>query len=147
MLKEVADYDDFDRVMGTDLVWTCWANVHPDDPRLLTLMVDNPDLRSEDIRKLVPLYIHGDHVQFVNDDSTKVWHMASIYTTTSSIFSGLLLVACPKRVEVKSTQGKEGTWDPVWRGHWLPSFTSCPSGKLWMVSPYTQVVGGCAYGW
>ena len=57
-------YDDFDRVMGTDLVWTFWDNVHPDDTRLLTLMVEHPDLRSEDIRKLVPLYTHGDHVQF-----------------------------------------------------------------------------------
>ena len=110
-------------------------------------MAENPDLRSEDIRKLVPLYIHGDHVEFANDDSLMVWHMASILTTTSSLFSGLLLGACPKKVEVKSTQGKEGTWDPVWRGHWLPSFTSCLSGKPWMVSPYTQLVGGFAYGW
>ena len=140
-------YDDFDRVMGTDLMRTFWDNVHPDDPTLLTLMVENPDLRSEDIRKLVRLYIHGDHVQFVNDDSWMVWRMASVLTTTSNIFSGLPLGACPKKVEVKSTQGKEGTWNPVWRGHWLPSFTSCLSEKPWMVSPYIQLVEGFAYGW
>ena len=116
MLKAVADYDDFDRVVWTDLVSTFWDNVHPDDARLPTLTAENPDLRSEDIRKLVPLYSHGDHVQFVNHDSSMVWHMASILTTTNSFFSGLLLGACPKKIEVKSTQGKEGTWDPAWRG-------------------------------
>ena len=40
ILKGLAAYDDFDRVMGTDLVSTFWDNVHPNDPRLLTLMAE-----------------------------------------------------------------------------------------------------------
>ena len=52
MLKEVADYDDFDRVMGADLVWTFWDNVRPDDPRLLTLMAENHCISMETMSSL-----------------------------------------------------------------------------------------------
>ena len=46
LLEGLAAYDAFDRIMWTGLVSKFWDSVHPDDPRLLYLMTETPDIWS-----------------------------------------------------------------------------------------------------
>eukprot|EP00959_Pyramimonas_sp_CCMP1952_P142643 2986483-Pyramimonas_sp.AAC.1 len=57
----------------------------------------------DDLEKMIPLFVHGDKVEYSNEDSLMVWHMGSVLSTDSSLYAGLLLGATPHKTEVKST--------------------------------------------
>ena len=92
LLHGLAFYHAFDEVLRTDLVGGLWENAHPEDTKLITLLAEKTDLTKRDLNRMVPLYIHGDDVDFVNGDSLMVWSMGSAVGSMSSLFSGLLFV-------------------------------------------------------
>ena len=117
---------DFDRVLRTDLVDGFWKGIRADDPKLIYLLKENPEISRDDLGKCVPLFLHGDKVEFVNDDSLMVWHIGSVLASRTSMYSGLLLGVSPAKIEVMEDGG---TWNPVWEGRWAPSFRAMLYGK------------------
>ena len=129
LLKGLAAYDSFDEILRTDLVREFWSNIKPNDPRLVYLLAENPGETQESLSNMVPMFLHGDKVEFANDDSLMVWHMGSVLSKMSSLSSGLLLAATPAKTEVKARGEEEGTWNPVWESIWVPAFTALLQGQ------------------
>lgn len=74
------------------------------------------------MKTTVPLFIHGDSVEFQSRDSMMVWSFGNALFDEGSLLSHLLLAAVPKSCSV------EETWNPVWK--WLRwSFEALGKGK------------------
>ena len=72
LLQGLGAYDEFDHIMRTDLVETFWAGVKADDPKLRYLLSEQPGLEREDLNQIIPLFLHGDKAEYVNDDSIMI---------------------------------------------------------------------------
>ena len=72
--------------------------------------------------KCIPLFVHGDGVEFHSRDSLMVWSWGPMLSKLSSLENHLLMTAWPKSCSL----GK-GTWDPMWC--WLQwSFKALAAG-------------------
>ena len=73
-------------------------------------------------KKVVPLFLHGDGVEYQNRDTLMVWSFGSLLSLFGSLDSHLLMALFPKSCTTA------GTWDPIWK--WLAwSFQALLSGK------------------
>ena len=73
-------------------------------------------------KKVVPLFVHGDGVEFQTRDSLMVWSFGSLLSLFGSLDSHLLMAVFPKSCT------SEDTWLPFWK--WFVwSFKALLSGK------------------
>jgi hypothetical protein len=85
--------------------------------------------RSDWRRKVIPLFVHGDGVEYHTRDSLMVWSFGSMLNLFSSLDSHVLMAMFPKSCTA------QGTWDPVWK--WLAwSFTALLYGKHPQLDPF-----------
>ena len=75
--------EQFDAAMKPELVGTFWSNIKNDDPKLQILLKET-SLTKADLPRVVPLWLHGDGVEYVDGRSCP------------SLQSSLLLFALPK---------------------------------------------------
>ena len=69
----------------------------------------------------IPMYVHGDGVDFTNNDSLMVFSWGSLLSNHKTLLSHWLLACFPKSC------GTKGTWEAIWK--WLAwSFTALASG-------------------
>lgn len=90
----------------TDQIQEFWEAVHPDDPKLKSLLLET-SLTKPDLAQVIPLRLHGDGVEFQTNDSLLTFHI-SILNHNSSLESCWLIAAYPK----SRTTSK--TWDAIW---------------------------------
>ena len=79
----------------------------------------------------IPLFVHGDGVEYANIDNLMVFSWGSLLSSLTTLLSHWLLACCPKSC------GKKETWEVIWK-HLQWSFqalasgrrpTTCPNGK------------------
>ena len=114
------DASRFEMLFRTNACGKFWSSIRTDDPKLQILLQEMKWKRS-DLNMVVPMYLHGDGVQFENNDSMMVYHMGSLLNPESSLDSGLLLAACPKSCAT------EKTWKVVW-DNLCDGFKVCQDG-------------------
>ena len=101
--------DEFKTVMGLADLDTWWSRVRPDDPRLLNNPVNDVDRKT-----VIPLWCHGDGVEF-STDSLLAISIGGVLSACSSIDSSMFCVAWPKSAEAKTKAGyPRSTWDTLW---------------------------------
>lgn len=126
LLQGIAAYDDFELQMRTDLVEGFWESVHEDDPKWMYFAMEF-DMPNDDLRRTIPLFLHGDKVNYESDDSTMVWHVGSLLSQGQSLISGHMLASIPAKATVS---GKDNdTWLPIWQEQIVPGFRRCMQGR------------------
>eukprot|EP00438_Fugacium_kawagutii_P002866 Skav222160 [mRNA] locus=scaffold3048:43996:45267:- [translate_table: standard] len=95
--------------------------VLPHDPRLQALEREAGITRAV-LHNCIPLWLHGDGVEYVDGRSLQVFSFGSVLNSGPSLDSSLLLCAYPKDVCTKET------WDHVW-AHVLPGFLQLQAGS------------------
>jgi hypothetical protein len=83
-----------------------WKQVNPDDPRL------SGPLSSTDRTSIVPLWMHGDGVEF-STDSLLAFSFGSVLCKSSSLDASMLIAAWPKGATTDKRTHPEHTWDEV----------------------------------
>lgn len=92
-------------------------------------LVNHPMSLEKDWENLcIPLYVHGDGVDFSNDDNIMVYSWGPLGSNLSTLFKHWMLASFPKSCATKQT------WDVIWTWlHW--SFTALAAGKHPSVGP------------
>ena len=103
------------------LVKSFWQGIRNDDPRLETLFKESC-LKQNDLEFTIPLWLHGDGVEFVDGRSLMSLSFGSILNAGPSLDSSLLLFAFPKDCTIAAT-----TWEHVW-AHIAPSWVQLQTG-------------------
>ena len=86
-LAAIGERPEADELLGLDSVASFWQQVNPQDPRLLA-EGGHPVLAREDYKsKCVPLWLHGDGVEYSESDSLMVFSFGSILPSTTSMCS------------------------------------------------------------
>lgn len=101
------------------------------DDRLVghPLKKGNPDWK----QNTLPLWLHGDGVEFQSRDSLMVWSFGSVLAEMQSLKSHMLLATFPKSCT------EEGTWDVIWT--WLQwSFKALAKGQHPNVDPWGKAL-------
>ena len=120
MLGIYKDSGRFNYLFRTQDVHKFWNDIKKDDPKLIILLTEMNWTR-EELHMVVPLFLHGDGVEFNNNDSMMTYHIGSLLNGEGSLDSGLLLAACPKSCTSKAT------WEPVWESL-CEGFHACQTG-------------------
>ena len=123
--------EQFDAVMKPELVGTFWSNIKNDDPKLHILLKET-SLTKADLPRVVPLWLHGDGVEYVDGRSLTVFSFGSLLNQGPSLPSSLLLFALPKDCQVAETN------EQLW-AHLLPGFENLQLGKM---DDGTMIAGG-----
>lgn len=102
--------DELGPFFGLDRVPDFWSQLRGEDPRL----EGNPVADIADRSRIVPIWIHGDGVEFSTDSLLAVsW--GSVLSMSSSMDSSLLCAAWPKSATQSAKRGDPGdTWAPIW---------------------------------
>ena len=103
-------------LLGLDDCEAFWSNVSPHDPRWKAKgghpMKDwAPGWQPH----TVPLWLHGDGVEFQDRDSLLTFSFGSILSTTSAMDSSFLICCWPKSVTSKSPDPSKDTWHTLHR--------------------------------
>ena len=77
----------------------------------------------------IPLWIHGDGVEFQDRDSLMVWTMGSLLSLQPALDSSLLMAANAKSRTVEESSTCPGTWKEPWR-HLVHAFLNLASGTF-----------------
>ena len=121
--------EDAEALLGLPSVAAFWHNVAPEEPRLRAkgghpLTTWQPGWESSTI----PLWMHGDGVEFQDRDSLLVFSFGSLMTTTSSQDASFFIVGFPKSVTSKSRNPDQDTWQKLFEiMAW--SFKACLEGR------------------
>ena len=89
--------DDFDRILNPSGIKDFWARVKDSDPRLHMLRRET-NLSKHDLKYCLPLWLHGDAVEYVDGRSLMIYSMGSLLATGSTLDTALLLAAIPKDI-------------------------------------------------
>lgn len=106
-------YDEFSAFFSVDKIQKFWEGVEASgDPRLQNHPLK---LQANWSQKCIPLFVHGDGVEFQTRDSLMVWSWGSLLSTRASMDSSLLLTAIPKSCTTKVQPMTDWTWHPIWK--------------------------------
>jgi len=115
VIEGLTKYDgEHDAIFRTDLLESFWGSVKPKDPRLVALLSET-EIRFEDLKNTVPLLVHGDGVEYLEDDSLEVQSFGPLLVSGDSFDCLFLMGAYPYSCTVKSTRkvgpkGDISTW-------------------------------------
>ena len=111
----------FDDMFKPSLVKSFWQGIRDDDPRL-NILFNESCLKQNDLEYTIPLWLHGDGVEFVDGRSLMALSFGSILNAGPSLDSSMLLFAFPKDCTIAAT-----TWEHVW-AHIAPSWVQLQAG-------------------
>lgn len=114
-LASVADLPEAEALLGLSKTEEFWTNVSPADPRLLANgghpVLNEPNYKST----FVALWVHGDGVEYSEDDSMLVYTCGSTLTTTNSMLAMFYLASFVKSVTAVTKKHGHDTWAVIWR--------------------------------
>ena len=98
--------DSLQSFFGASRIQNFWSSVRSDDPRLCYNRVkDIPGYET----KFIPLWLHGDGVEF-SSDSILAFSIGSMLATGASMDTSAFIAACPKRATAEMKQHGVDTW-------------------------------------
>lgn len=130
-----------DATFRVDLLAEFWASIRPDDPCLVSLLKETC-IQRKDLNMTIPLLIHGDGVEYLENDSLEVQSFGPLLTTSGNSLSSLFLMcAYPYSCTVKPPKSSHGvsvkdysTWVNI--SKWLSwSFIALQTGRHPTVGP------------
>ena len=114
-LASAADLPEAEALLGLGSTEAFRNSVIDDDPRLLA-NDGHPVLLEPGYKtKFVPVWIHGDGVEYSEDDSMLVHTCGSVLTTTNSMLATVYLAAFVKSVTAVLAKHGHDTWSAIWR--------------------------------
>ena len=133
-LAAIGERPEAEELLGLDSVKSFWQHVNPQDPRLLA-EGGHPVLARNDYKsKCVPLWLHGDGVEYSESDSLMVFSFGSILPSTTSMCSMFLIAGFVKSVTAFLKIHGRCTWTEAWQVlAW--SFMACWRGT-WPSTDY-----------
>ena len=113
-LASVADLPEAESLLGLSKTQEFWDNVSDQDPRLLA-NGGHPVLTEPNYKTVfVPFWVHGDGVEYSEDDSLLVYTFGSVLTTTNSMLAMFYLASYVKSVTATSKKHGICTWELIW---------------------------------
>ena len=104
-----------DQLLGLQSVEQFWASVNQHDPRLQARgghpVLSVPNYNSS----VVPLWLHGDGVEYAEDESLMTLTFGSVLATTNSMDSMFWMASFVKAVTATQTKHGADTWDSIWK--------------------------------
>jgi hypothetical protein len=134
MFSALSSYDEFDTVFATGGLREFWSKVSGTNDDKLN---NHPELVGQDWQdRCIPLFLHGDGVEFQDRDSMMVYSWGAILSTRSSQDSSLMLACFPKSCTfVPKKNGDPDTWADVLT--WIKwSLEALQTGKHPQVDPF-----------
>ncbi len=136
MFSSLSGYDEFSNVFATHALRSFWEKVqHSQDPKL----EHHPCRAGQRWEELcIPLFVHGDGVEFQDRDSMLVFSWGSILSTRSSQDSSLLIAGYPKSCTLSS---KKAAGPDTWKlpMQWVTwSLEALQQGRHPTVDPFGQ---------
>lgn len=134
VIHSLGKYQEFPNLVCASAAEEFWSAVEASgDPRLQ----DHPMCQEENWKKkFIPLWLHGDGVEFQQRDSLLVFSMGFLLCTLASLDSSVYLAGFPKSCTVAASAACAGTWFAIMRElHW--SLLACFFGKF----PMTDAAG------
>ena len=116
---------EYERMFGIASCQEFWGQCREDDPRFYQSPVME---RADWMSCFVPLWVHGDGVQFQTNDSLLTIDWGGVLGVGSTIDTAIYTAAWPASVRAQTKRGHPAnTWDPIWDVLcW--SFTCCFTG-------------------
>lgn len=114
------DEKHFHHKYGTKHLEAFWDGVKDDDPKLRMLLAETGWSRS-DLKKVIPLWIHGDKAEFTESDSNMFLSMGPVLNQETTFPSTDLLANYPSACVLPAT------WTSIWASL-APSFTQMVYG-------------------
>ena len=101
-------------LLGFSHMEAFWNGVSAKDPRLKSWPCKYPSPANTK-EKWLPLFLHGDGVEYASGQSLMVVTIGSVLTTTNSQDSMFYLASWPKSCTASKKKGhSEDTWDELW---------------------------------
>ena len=127
VIHSLGKYEEFPNLVCASRAEEFWSQVEASgDPRLQ----DHPMCQEEGWKKIfIPLWLHGDGVEFQKRDSLLVFSMGFLLCVLASLDSSVYLAGFPKSCTVAASAACAGTWFAIMKElHW--SLLSCFFGKF-----------------
>ena len=104
-----------EQLLGFSSAAAFWDDVSPNDPRFLANgghpMLEVPNWKE----CFIPLWIHGDGVEYSENDSLQVYTCGSCLTSTNSMLTMLYMASFVKSVTAVLASHGHDTWDEAWK--------------------------------
>ena len=112
----VAAAGEAERLLGIQWGPSFWDAVSPEDPRLLA-RGGHPVKQVESYRDcVIPLWLHGDGVEYAENQSFMALSFGSVLSTTSSMDSMFWMAGFVKSATARADKGHGAdTWNTIWQ--------------------------------
>jgi len=143
VIESLASYPgEHDATFRVDMLAEFWASIKPDDPCLVSLLKETC-IKRKDLDMTIPLLVHGDGVEYLENDSLEVQSFGPLLATGDSLSTLFLMCAYPYSSTVKPPKSKSkdsivvdefSTWKNI--SKWFSwSFTALQTGCHPTVGP------------
>ena len=132
LIQSMANHPEFDSFFGVREIRRFWDLVEASGcPKL----IGHPITFVENWKDLtVPLWVHGDGVEFQDRDSLMVWTTGSLLSLQPALDSSLLIAATAKSCTLDESSTCPGTWKEPWR-HLQHAFLNLANGTIAALDP------------
>ena len=130
LFSSMSTYEEFDQWFATDKVESFWAAIEASGDERLT---NHPMKSHDDWRtNTIPVFIHGDGVEYQDRDSMLVFSWGAILNVSASQDSSIMIAGWPKSCTCKDEE--DDTWLPIIK--WVAwSFAALLEGKCPAADP------------
>jgi hypothetical protein len=128
LISSLASYEHFDAIFQTSQIDGFWKSVKDEDPRLQALLAETGWSRS-DLKNTIPLFLHGDGVEYTCNDSLEVCNFGPLLGHGESTSCAFLCFAYPKSITIENKTTKQGTMTVLTKKV-LNSFKACMKGTF-----------------
>ena len=113
-VASIAQTDLVEQLLGVDLAPNFWEELNSQDPRLLA-RGGHPALSVEGYtRNCIPLWLHGDGVEYSQEQSLMTLTFGSCLATTNSMDSMFYIASFVKSVTATTAKHGVDTWVELW---------------------------------
>ena len=128
LISSLAAYEQFDSIFQTSYIQQFWGSVKNDDPRLQSLCAETGWTR-KDLLNTVPLFLHGDGVEYTDTDTLEVCNFGPLLGHGESTSCTFLCFAYPNSICVENKKKQTGTMVVLTKKR-LASFKICMTGTF-----------------
>lgn len=113
-IAALADHAESEPLLGLSCAEEFWNSVSPNDPKLLAAG-GHPMLQVAGWKELfIPLWLHGDGVEYSENDSLQVYTCGSCLTSSNSMLTMLYISSFVKSVTCVMAAHGADTWNEAW---------------------------------
>ena len=148
LLASLSKYEYFDAIFKTSCISAFWGAIADDDPRLVALFAEMGWTRA-DLTNAIPLFLHGDGVEYTENDSLEVCDFGPLLGYGDSMGCTFLCFAFPNSCCIPSSEKNRGTMGALC-AKVASSFKSCmvglhpmdDCGKAWPIGSSEALMAG-----